>query len=83
MFQFFFLKKNFNINLFFLKKYFINLNVKFHKKISTLGFIVFLVIILQCLSGVIVSFSLVNDSMLIPLSRDEEDINDLYNDDFF
>jgi len=44
---------------------------------------VLLTIISQLLSGVMVSFSLVPESMLIPIVRDEEDLEDMYTDDFF
>ena len=71
------------ININYLKKYVYLLSVKFHKSISLLGFILLFVIILQCLSGVMIAMSLVNDSMLIPISRNTEDMGSLYTDDFF
>jgi hypothetical protein len=37
----------------------------------------------QLISGTMLSFSLVTESMLIPLTREEEDAEDLYIDDFF
>ncbi len=37
----------------------------------------------QLISGTMVSFSLIPDPMLVPIVRDEEDIEDLYTDDFF
>jgi hypothetical protein len=40
-------------------------------------------IILQLVSGTMLSFSLVPEPMLVPLVRDEEDIEDMYTDDFF
>jgi len=43
----------------------------------------FLTITSQLLSGVMVSFSLVPEAMMIPIVRDEEDIEDMYTDDFF
>jgi hypothetical protein len=39
--------------------------------------------ILQILSGVMLSFSLVPETMLIAVVRDEEDMEDLYTDEFF
>ena len=42
-----------------------------------------LTIFIQLISGIMLSFSLVPESMLIPMVRDEEDIEDLYIDDFF
>ena len=38
---------------------------------------------LQLVSGTMLSFSLVPEPMLVPLVRDEEDIEDMYTDDFF
>lgn len=37
----------------------------------------------QLISGTMVSFSLIPDPMLIPIVRDEEDLEDMYTDDFF
>jgi hypothetical protein len=44
---------------------------------------IFLTITSQLVSGTMLSFSLVPESMLIPVVRDEEDLEDLYADDFF
>jgi hypothetical protein len=43
----------------------------------------FLTIANQLISGVMLSFSLVPEPMIIPLVREEEDLEDLYIDDFF
>jgi hypothetical protein len=40
-------------------------------------------IVVQLVSGTMLAFSLVPEPMLIPTVRDEEDIEDLYTDDFF
>jgi hypothetical protein len=48
-----------------------------------MGFVIILVIINQLVSGTMLSFSLIPDPMLIPVVRDEEDLEDLYIDDFF
>ena len=48
-----------------------------------MGFFILLVIISQIVSGTMVSFSLIPEPMLIPVVRDEEDLEDLYTDDFF
>ena len=53
------------------------------KIISVFGFFTFLTILIQCLSGLMVALSYIGDPMLIPTSRDEEDTDDLYTDDFF
>lgn len=63
--------------------YFATLNVSFHDILSLFGFFTFLVIANQLLSGIMVSFSLVVEPMIIPIVRDEEDLEDLYTDDFF
>ena len=66
-----------------LLNFFINLRVKFHRSVSVLGLILLLTIVIQCITGVMLSFSLVSEPMLIPISRDIEDMNTLYTDDFF
>jgi len=35
------------------------------------------------MSGIMLSFSLVPECMLVPIVRDEEDLEDLYTDDFY
>lgn len=67
------LKKQFSI-------YLHTVNVR---EISLLGLFLLISIVVQCVSGVMLSFSLVSEPMLIPLSRDEEDLENLYIDDFF
>ena len=69
--------------LFYVFKYFTNLKVAYHIMGALWGFLVFVVIVNQCLSGIMLSFSLVNDCMLIALSREEEDSENNYIDDFF
>lgn len=59
------------------------LSVKYHFFCSISGFFVILVIILQILSGILLAFSLIPEPMLVPIVRDEEDLDDLYADDFF
>jgi hypothetical protein len=54
-----------------------------HEIFSLFGFFTFLTIAIQILSGVMLSFSLIPEPMLIPMVRDEEDLEDLYTDDFF
>jgi hypothetical protein len=50
---------------------------------SLFGFFTFLTIANQLISGTMLAFSLVTESMMIPLVRDEEDVEDIYTDDFF
>jgi quinol-cytochrome oxidoreductase complex cytochrome b subunit len=50
---------------------------------SILGFFTFLIIASQLISGTMLAFSLVPEPMIVPMVRDEEDIEDLYADDFF
>lgn len=66
-----------------LVQYFILLNVSFHEVNAIFGFVVMLTMAFQLLSGTMLSFSLINEPMLIPMVRDEEDIEDMYTDDFF
>jgi hypothetical protein len=44
---------------------------------------VFFIIANQLISGTMLSFSLITEPMLIPLNREEEDVENLYTDDFF
>ena len=37
----------------------------------------------QIISGTMLSFSLVLEPMIVPMVREEEDVEDLYIDDFF
>lgn len=67
----------------FLAKYFVQLRIAFHELPSLFGFCIFLVIYNQLVSGVMLSLSLVPESMYIPLVREEEDAETLYTDDFF
>jgi hypothetical protein len=76
-------KTYFDLNLFNVIKYFTCLTVSYHDGIAVLGFMVLLTMTSQLISGTMVSFSLIPDPMLIPVVRDEEDIEDLYTDDFF
>jgi hypothetical protein len=48
-----------------------------------LDFFTFLVVANQVVSGTMLAFSLVPEPMIVPIVRDEEDIEDLYTDDFF
>jgi len=63
--------------------YFKVLRVSMHEIFSLFGFFTFLTIAIQLLSGTMLSFSLVPEPMLIPMVREEEDMEDLYTDDFF
>ena len=42
-----------------------------------------LTISIQIISGTMVSFGAINDCILLPQAREEDDIGDLYNDDFY
>ncbi len=66
----------------FLLSYFTNLRTSFHDTLSIIGFVIMTVIGVQILSGIMLSFSLMAEPMLVPLVRDEEDLIDLYIDDF-
>ena len=66
-----------------ISKYFVELRISFHESIALTGFVIFMVIYNQIISGIMLSFSLITESMYIPLVREEEDAENLYNDDFF
>jgi quinol-cytochrome oxidoreductase complex cytochrome b subunit len=59
------------------------LTVGFHEINSLWGFFTLIIVFSQLASGTMLAFSLLPDSMLIPMSRDEEDCEDLVIDDFF
>ena len=59
------------------------MTLKYHFASAISGFFIILIIISQLLSGIMLSFSLLPECMLIPIIRDEEDLEDLYIDDFF
>jgi hypothetical protein len=73
----------FNLSLNNLLSYFKSMRVTMHDIFSLFGFFTLMTIFIQLISGIMLSFSLVPESMLIPMVRDEEDIEDLYIDDFF
>lgn len=54
-----------------------------HVITSLLGITILFTFVIQIISGVMISFSLNCDPMNIPLSRNEEDIEDMFTDDFF
>jgi len=62
---------------------FLKLGVKQHSRVSLIGLNILFTFVLQILSGIMISFSLNCDPMNIPQSRNEEDSEDLYTDDFF
>ena len=66
-----------------LSQYIISLQLNFHTRISLLGLIVMIVFISQLFSGILLSFSLVPESMLIPVVRDLEDVEVGLMDDIF
>lgn len=66
-----------------LFNYFKILTLKYHFTAAVLGFCILMSIVSQLVSGIMVSFSLIPEPMLIPIVRDEEDLEDLYTDDFF
>ena len=79
-------RKNLTLNyskLMYIYKYFVNLKVAYHVLGALWGFIVFITIASQCVSGTMLAFSLTNDCMLIAYSREEEDGENNYTDDFF
>ena len=71
------------MNILNLVKYFSILSVSFHDIHSLFGFFTFLIIGSQIVSGIMLALSLIPEPMLIPIVRDEEDLEDLYTEDFF
>lgn len=72
-----------NIGLGNLIKYFAILSVSFHDIHSLFGFFTFLTIFSNLISGTMLSFSFIPEPMVVPIIRSEEDLEDLYTDDFF
>jgi hypothetical protein len=66
-----------------LIQYFAVLTVSFHEINALWGFFTLITVFSQLISGTMLAFSLIPDSMIIPMSRDEEDCEDLVIDDFF
>lgn len=66
-----------------LVRYVKNLQLNFHTRISLMGFVVMLVFVSQMISGVLLAFSLVPESMIIPVVRDLEDVEVVFIDDIF
>lgn len=72
-----------NYNFKNLLVYFFGLTIKYHFSISVFGFFLILTFVSQILSGIMLAFSLIPECMLVPIVRDEEDLEDLFTDDFF
>lgn len=72
-----------SLSIMFLINYFKLMKVAIHDVFALFGFMTFIIIVIQCLSGTMLSFSLVPEPMLVPMVRDEEDLEDLYIEDFF
>lgn len=81
--KFYLARKYYNVTLTNIFFYFCTLSVAFHDYMSLFGFFTFLIIANQLISGTMLAFSLVPEPMMVPLVRDEEDVEDLYTDDFF
>lgn len=73
----------FKLSIIKLVQYFTILTVAFHDTNSLYGFFILLVVTSQLVSGTMLSFSLIPEPMIVPIVRDEEDLEDLYSDDFF
>jgi len=69
--------------LIYVIKYFNTLKISYHLLGSLWGFILFVLLLSQCVTGIMLSFSLIGESMIIFVSREEEDSENMYIDDFF
>lgn len=54
-----------------------------HKAFSILGVALMFIILHQMYTGIVTAFYTVNDSLLLVISRDELDMEELYSDDIF
>ena len=66
-----------------LAHYFMRLEVAYHEAIALVGFMIFMIIYSQIVSGIMLAQSLFFDPMNIPLSREEESHENLYIDEWF
>ena len=73
----------YKLNLKNTVSYFKVLAIKYHFTAAIFGFFILMAILSQLISGIMLSFSLIPEPMLVPIIRDEEDLEDLYTDDFF
>lgn len=53
------------------------------RQVSIIGVYLLFSILMQITSGIVISFGAINDSILLPQAREEDDMGDLYNDDFY
>jgi hypothetical protein len=63
-------------------KYFLQLKIALHEIPAVIGFCIFLVLVSQLFSGVMISFSIIPEPMYVPLEREVEDCENVYQDDF-
>ena len=77
------LYKSIRGEIFNLSIYFVKLKVGFLTPVSVLGFLIFVIILMQIASGIMLALGYLPETMLIPNVREEEDCENLYTDDFF
>lgn len=53
------------------------------RQISIIGVFLLFCIVLQIITGIMISFGAINDCILLSQAREEDDMGDLYNDDFY
>lgn len=63
--------------------YFVRLKVSFIINSAILGFIIFIVIFNQIISGFMLCLSYIPETMIVSVSREEEDSENMYIEDFF
>ena len=63
--------------------YFLTQTVMSFRTITLIGVFILFAIVVQCITGTMLSFSLIGDPMLACTSRSTEDMGTLYTDDFF
>jgi hypothetical protein len=63
-------------------KYFAQLKIAVHEIPAVIGFCIFLVLVSQLFSGVMMSFSIIPEPMYVSLEREVEDCENVYQDDF-
>lgn len=66
-----------------MSNYFYSMTAGIYSMKSVVGALLFFLIAFQCLSGFFLALAYIPDSMLYPISREFDDMEDLYSDDIF
>ena len=76
-------RKYVNITVPEILAYFSIMTTSYAGIFALFGFFTLLIVSSQLITGTMLSFSLIPESMMVPLVRDEEEAENLYIDDYF